>query len=307
MKILKKIIYYETRRMIFISDLQELEKVKDKQKYLNIYISKNNLTHDEIFKNIEIYDKFEQWYYKDIKQQKIKILSIWITDYDDIACNAILYKNNKPIANIMESYDETTVRYIYGDQNTMLDEPLIRRSLKNLINDSFEYLSKLPKISKCSKLLQSIYDSVCSSDSSMCHITEEDWNEYYMDDYNDKDIETLMQEIKKYNLEEVLEINSGEYKIIGYGNLQYLFNDDRYLNENNKQNENLSIKDLFNHIQYKIDIYKKYNPNEITDLIQLSDILGCCIDIEEDIKDIKNIVNKRIIEIKEEKGELSIE
>ena len=291
---------------MFISDLKELERLKEKQEYLNIYISKNNLTYEEIFKSNKLYDKFEQWYYKDVKHQKVKILSTWVTDYDDIVCNAILYKDNKPIANIIESYDETTIRYMYGNKDTMLDEQLIKKSFKNIINDNFDNLLKLPKISKCSKLLQSIYDSICSSDSSMCHITEEDWNEYYTEDYNNKDIEKLQNEIKEYHLEEVLEINNGEYKIIGYGNLQYLFNDDRYLNKNTKQNENLSIKDLFNHIQYKIDIYKNYNPNEITDLIQLSDILGCCIDIEEDTKTIKNIVNKRINEIKEEQEELII-
>lgn len=291
---------------MFISDLKELERLKEKQEYLNIYISKNNLTYEEIFKSNELYDKFEQWYYKDVKHQKVKILSTWVTDYDDIACNAILYKDNKPIANIIESYDETTIRYMYGNKDTMLDEQLIRKSFKNIINDNFDNLLKLPKISKCSKLLQSIYDSICSSDSSMCHITEEEWNEYYTEDYNNKDIEKLQNEIKEYHLEEVLEINNGEYKIIGYENLQYLFNDDRYLNENIYQIKNLNIKDLFEHIQYKIDIYKNYNPNEITNLIQLSDILGCCIDIEEDTKDIKNIVNKRINEIKEEQEELII-
>ena len=90
---------------------------------------------------------------------------------------------------------------------------------------------ELPKISKCSKLLQDIYDDVKESDASMCHITEEDWNEFYKGDFTEKDVDNLKKEVKELGLEEVITFNEAEYKIVGYGDLETRFNDDRYLQE----------------------------------------------------------------------------
>ena len=77
--------------------------------------------------------------------------------------------------------------------------------------------------------LQEIYDNVCESDATMCHITEEDWQEIYADRYTDKDIENLKTEVKKYKLEDVVTFDDEEYKIIGWGDLETRFNDDRNL------------------------------------------------------------------------------
>lgn len=79
-----------------------------------------------------------------------------------------------------------------------------------------------------------IYDSVCESDATMCHISDEDWNDYYIDNYSDNDIEVLKEEIKKYGLDEVIGIDDGEYKIVGYGDLETRFNDDRKLELSNE-------------------------------------------------------------------------
>ena len=103
-----------------------------------------------------------------------------------------------------------------------------------MIYEEFEKYTSLPKISKCSKLLQEIYDFVCESDSSMCHITDEDWKEMYSDRYNDNDIEKLKEEIKRYKLEDIIGLNESEYKIIGYGNLETKFNDDRKMTRSKK-------------------------------------------------------------------------
>ena len=76
----------------------------------------------------------------------------------------------------------------------------------------------------------------------MCHITSEDWKEYYSEHYSEKDLDDLENEIKKYGLEEVVEVFDGEYitsdnkiiesdyRIIGYGDLETRFIDDRKLN-----------------------------------------------------------------------------
>ena len=67
----------------------------------------------------------------------------------------------------------------------------------------------------------------------MCFIHNEDWNNYYSVHYSENDLDTLRDEIKKYELEAVIEVDAGEYKIIGYEDLETRFNDDRNLNKNN--------------------------------------------------------------------------
>ena len=46
-------------------------------------------------------------------------------------------------------------------------------------------------------------------------------------DYTDKDLEILNNEIKKYKLDDVIEVDTGEYVIVGYGDLETRFIDDR--------------------------------------------------------------------------------
>ena len=51
-------------------------------------------------------------------------------------------------------------------------------------------------------------------------------------------IEKLKEEIKKYNLEDVITLNNYEYKVIGWGDLETRFNDDRNIEKNkNKDKE----------------------------------------------------------------------
>lgn len=71
----------------------------------------------------------------------------------------------------------------------------------------------------------------------------------------------------------------------------------------------LESKDIFEHMEYKLNIYKTLNVEKVKNLITLSDLLGFCLDIEEDIVDLRSIINNRINLIKkmEEKqnGEFS--
>ena len=91
-------------------------------------------------------------------------------------------------------------------------------------------------------MLQEIYDCVCESDATMCHISNEDWDDYYIDKYIDNDLVVLQDEIKKYGLEEIIEIDTGEYKIIGYGDLETRFNDDRNINKSLKEDIDFEIQ-----------------------------------------------------------------
>ena len=72
------------------------------------------------------------------------------------------------------------------------------------------------------------YDFVCNSESNMCHIDYNDWEELKEEkDFTEKDFETLKQEIDDYALYDYITLDDKEYKICGYGCLQTMFNDDR--------------------------------------------------------------------------------
>lgn len=194
----------------YIEKMEEL-----KEKYGIILMS------DVIYNPTE-WEKYEKWFNEEYKHRKVEIFSIWKSDFDDIRCSAVIYQNNKPIGNIIASYEKNTL-----NDMAKCNENSIEKAFKTLIYKEFERYIKLPRISKVSKLLQEIYDNVCTSDSSMCHITDDDWRELYSDRYDDNDIEQLKEEIKKYGLNDVVTFNDGEYKIVGYGNLETSFNDER--------------------------------------------------------------------------------
>lgn len=177
------------------------------------------------------------WINENVRFRKVEILNTWETDYGDIRCNAILYKNNKPVANIIVSYDSNYIKeYSYNMFHTRkIPDKFAVNPFKTLLYDSFDKYLKLPKLTKCSKLLNEIYDNVCNSDASMCHITKEDWKEFYSDDFNDCDIQKLREEVKKYNLQDVITFDDGEYKIVGYGDLETCFNDNRNLKVRDKE------------------------------------------------------------------------
>ena len=206
---------------------QWLEKKKDlESKYNIVFLS------DVLYKP-EYWEKYEEWYNENHLHRKVEITDTWSVDYDDIRCNAVLYEQEKAVAKIVASYDETDLRYSIGDENLEMNSEFVHRAFKNLIYFEFDKYLELPKISQCSKLLQYVYDHVRNSDVTMCFIHNEDWNNYYSVHYSENDLDTLRDEIKKYELEAVIEVDAAEYKIIGYEDLETRFNDDRNLNKNN--------------------------------------------------------------------------
>lgn len=160
-------------------------------------------------------------------EKDVKIIDVWRAYYGDIRCAAILYEDKKAVGKIIASYDESAIENIINTDDLNTNTNSVKDALRKIIKDSFDYYAKLPKISKCSKLLQTIYDEVCSSELTVCHISEDDWEKYYMYSFSYKDIEKLEEEIKKYNLKDLIEINYNNFKIIGYGDLEIRFNDDR--------------------------------------------------------------------------------
>lgn len=226
-----------------MSIFQDFERAKrhigeEKWNSIDTYINNHHpeLLLDQIIYNPDNWLEFEKWYDKEIKKVTVNVTSVWKTDYDDIRACAEIGKGEIKLGNIIASYDEDTIRNITGNFKNPLGDREQINAFAVLIASSFDRYANLPKISKCSELLQSIYDDVCQSDSTMCHITEEEWDEYYKHDYSENDIITLQAEIKKYKLDDVIEIDDGEYKIIGYGDLEIRFIDDRDL-EINKESE----------------------------------------------------------------------
>ena len=191
------------------------------------------LLSDVLYKKEE-WDKYDKWFNEDYKKRKIEILSVWESDFDDVRCNAIIYQNNKQLANIVVSFESSVINDL-----TNYDAKDVEKAFKKFIYEHFDDYKKLPKISHCSKLLQEIYDCVCESDATMCHITTDDWKDYYSDRFNQRDIEKLKEEVKMYQLEDVITFDDREYKIVGWGNLETFFNDDRKLerNKNHERNE----------------------------------------------------------------------
>ncbi len=185
---------------------------------------------DVLYKKNE-WQKFENWYNEDYLNRNIKILNIWVNDYDELYCKAILYQNGKKLANINTSFCDTELEYSNDKKDLEMNYELIEQTFKNKIYNNFDYYIRLPKISNYSKILQTIYDIVCESNSNMCHITDEEFKEYYAEDY-DKDFEILEKEIEELGLENTIELG-GEYKIASYGGLETMFNDDRNLKLDN--------------------------------------------------------------------------
>lgn len=221
-----------------MSILQEYEQIRREmgekkydciETYLNTHPS-DFLLSDILYKP-EHYIDFDKWYNWKILNRTVKVNSIYETSFDDVRCDAILCINKKPVANIIASYQADELNFRCNN-----DPNLAKEAVRTAILDDFDKYMELPKISKCSKLLQEVYDDVCESDASMCHITQEDWDQFYKDNFTEKDIDNLKKEVKELGLQEVITFDDAEYKIVGWGDLETRFNDDRYL-QNRELNE----------------------------------------------------------------------
>lgn len=153
-----------------------------------------------------------------------KLLNYW-NDQDDLYVNYTLENlETNEIANCINYYNTSDIGCDYNSAS----EEIIENSLQRLIEEGKGLEFNMPKVSELSSLLKYIYDRVCESESNMCHIDYSEWEELKDDyDFLDEDINILKDEVKKYNLDDLLTIDDGEYKICSYGCLQTMFNDDR--------------------------------------------------------------------------------
>lgn len=230
--------------------IKKLEETKKKYGVILLY---------DVLNKEEEWNKYEKWFHEEYKKRNAEIISAWISDFNDVRYNAIIYQNGKPIADVIGTCHKGS----WESEINNLDR------FKDLVYSGFERLTSLPRISKYSKLLQDIYDTVCQSDSKMCHITEDDWKEYYEDEYSNEDIEKLKKEVKELGIDKLITFNDAEYKIIGWGDLEISFNDDRYIGidkdyNDAKENPDIEMGNLFRFDNYicEIDDYNQDNPNE---------------------------------------------
>lgn len=250
----------EIREFSNLSGEEYIKKIEEtKKKYGVILLS-------DVLDKQDEWEKYFRWFSEEYKKRNAEILDAWISDDYNIKYEAVLSVDNKPVAHIIS----TCWRETWEKDLNKLDK------FKDLAYSSFDKLTSLPKISKCSKLLQDIYDTVCQSDSKMCHITDDDWKELYSDEYSDKDIEELKKEVKELGIDKVITFNDAEYKIIGWGDLEMSFNDDRNISidkdynnvdkdyNNVKDNPDIEMGNLFRFDNYicEIDDYNQDNPNE---------------------------------------------
>lgn len=187
----------------------------------------------DILYNKNEWKKFDKWYNENYLHRKVKVQTLWKSDFDDVRANIDLYQKGKLIANVTIKFDDDDINLV-----KTIDSSLSLKGIATfLAYEHFDIYATLPKISKTSKLMQEIFKDVCESESSMCYITESDWQEYYEDRFDNNDFLKLKEEVKKYSLEDVIALDYAEYKIIGFSNLETLFNDDKYIKERNKSYE----------------------------------------------------------------------
>ena len=149
--------------------------------------------------------------------KRVEIIDVFESDIGVYYAEALLYKDEKPIARVIEGCN-----IHYANEMMLNSNQNVEEFFEEFIYSNYDLYLKLPQIDNCSKLLQDIYSTVETSESCMCWISEDEWNSYY-NEYNDKDLNKLEKEIKKYKLKNVLTINEDGYKIIAYGDLQTKF------------------------------------------------------------------------------------
>lgn len=156
----------------------------------------------------------------------VNVKGIWETDFKDIQAYIETEKGN-----FVASYEDSMLSNILGiDTDDLYD--LIGKNDFNSLENVFatlvfkdkESYFKLPKLSKCSNLLQELFETVLESDNGMFFYEYEDWED---DGRTEEELNILEKEIKKYGLQEVIEIKENNCIITCYSDLITRFIDDR--------------------------------------------------------------------------------
>ena len=185
---------------------------------------------NDILYNMEEYAKFNKWYNEKIASRGVVIKDSWVEkDYDLMYFIGSLYESGKYLGDIVEAFEEEELRYnLSSSPHLELSSHLCNCSAQTLIRDSFDKYVNLPRLNKCSKLLQRIYDDVLDSVEAIWFIDEDLWAETYAKEFSEDDLENLWAEVDKYKLEKYIE-SGYDCLLIGYYDLIRQFLDDRDL------------------------------------------------------------------------------
>ena len=156
----------------------------------------------------------------------VNVAYIWETDFKDIQAYIETEKGN-----FVASYEDNMLSNILGISTDDLYDLIGKNDFNSLENvfatlefkDKESYF-KLPKLSKCSNLLQKLFETVLESDNGMFFYEYEDWED---DGRTEEELNILEKEIKKYGLQEVIEIKENDCIITCYSDLITRFIDDR--------------------------------------------------------------------------------
>lgn len=159
----------------------------------------------------------------------VNVVYIWETDFKDIQAYIETDKGN-----FVASYEDNMLSNILGIYTDDLydligknDFDSLKEVFKVLVLEEKESYFKLPKLSKCSNLLQKLFETVLESDSGMFFYEYEDWQD---DGRTEEELNILEKEIKKYGLQEVIGIKENDCIITCYSDLITRFIDDRGIN-----------------------------------------------------------------------------
>lgn len=216
-----------------MSILSDYEKIKNDigeeewnaiGKYLET--QRPDLRLDQILYNYENWISFEKWFYQN-KNLVVNVIDVWAFENNEYRASVEIGEKDEIYGTIIASCTEKEIRNLVGNFNGELTTQDLKNTFEISVLRSFESYVAMQNISKVSDLLREIYDTVKSSDGNMCFITYDDWKECFAEDYSNNDINNLKEEIKKYELENIIIFDQDDCKIIGYADLEKVFIDDR--------------------------------------------------------------------------------
>ena len=162
---------------------------------------------------------------KKIIIRNVDLISSWETDFGDYQARVKIGENNENIGEVVVSYERQKLYDLIGKKDySKITKKEIEMAISVLVlNEDFEKLKSLPKISIFSELMQRVYDTVCESESSMCFIENDD------EFCSTADIEKLKEEVKEFGLSDCIRFDEDECLVVGYGDVELSFIDDRGL------------------------------------------------------------------------------
>ncbi len=153
--------------------------------------------------------------------KSIKINNIWQLEGEtNIYANALLYLNNKLVADIVISENENNFK------NNILNKSKLAKEIEKIVYANFDNYMSLPKITEGSFLLKKIFNEVYNYDGYVYGLYEEDYELDHKDRNPYRDIKELMIEVEKYKLDDVIEFDSDGYLLQAYPDLITRFNND---------------------------------------------------------------------------------